>query len=137
MELSKRVKGKKNDRASVILHTLRYKGRKYKDVYWKLLKNMGWEVWSKAEYSKGLNRPKQSYLTINLSINSNTQDWKIGTVFVGGSVLVWGEGWMKEIKVTVYVDRLHIPIWNRTKKPLAIAFSGVGRLRRRDNGQCN
>jgi hypothetical protein len=25
------------------------------------------------------------------------------------------------------VDGLHIPIWNRTKKPLAIALSGVGR----------
>jgi hypothetical protein len=23
-------------------------------------------------------------------------------------------------------DRLHIPTWNRTKKPLAIALSGVG-----------
>jgi hypothetical protein len=33
-------------------------------------------------------------------------------------------------------DGLHIPIWNRTKKPLAIALSaGVGRgLRGRDNG---
>jgi hypothetical protein len=25
------------------------------------------------------------------------------------------------------VDGLHIPIWNRTNKPLAIALSGVGR----------
>jgi hypothetical protein len=25
------------------------------------------------------------------------------------------------------VDGLHIPIWNRAKKPLAIALSGVGR----------
>jgi hypothetical protein len=33
------------------------------------------------------------------------------------------------------VDGLHIPIWNRTKKPLAIALSEVGRgLRGRDNG---
>jgi hypothetical protein len=33
------------------------------------------------------------------------------------------------------VDGLHIPIWSRTKKPLAIALSGVGRgLRRRDDG---
>jgi hypothetical protein len=32
------------------------------------------------------------------------------------------------------VDRLHIPIWNRTRKPLAIALSGVGRgLRGRDD----
>jgi hypothetical protein len=33
------------------------------------------------------------------------------------------------------VDGLHIPILNRTKKPLAIALSGVERgLMRRDNG---
>jgi hypothetical protein len=33
------------------------------------------------------------------------------------------------------VDGLHIPMRNRTKKPLAIALSGVGRgQRERDNG---
>jgi hypothetical protein len=33
------------------------------------------------------------------------------------------------------VDRIHIPIWNKTKKPLAIALSGVRRgLRGRDDG---
>jgi hypothetical protein len=33
------------------------------------------------------------------------------------------------------VDGLHILIWNRTKKPLAIALSGVGRgLKRREDG---
>jgi hypothetical protein len=33
------------------------------------------------------------------------------------------------------VDRLHIPIWNRTKKPLAIALSDAGkRLREREDG---
>jgi hypothetical protein len=33
------------------------------------------------------------------------------------------------------VDGLQIPIWNRTKKPLAIALSGVGRgLKGTDNG---
>jgi hypothetical protein len=33
------------------------------------------------------------------------------------------------------VDGLHTPIWNRNKKPLAIALSGVGKgLRGRDNG---
>jgi hypothetical protein len=32
------------------------------------------------------------------------------------------------------VDGLHIPIWNRTKKPLAIALSGVGRRLRGDDG---
>jgi hypothetical protein len=33
------------------------------------------------------------------------------------------------------VDRFHIPIWNRIKKPLAIALSGEGRgLGGRDDG---
>jgi hypothetical protein len=33
------------------------------------------------------------------------------------------------------VDGLHIPIWNRTKKPLAITLSGMGRgLRGGDDG---
>jgi hypothetical protein len=33
------------------------------------------------------------------------------------------------------VDGLHLLIWNRTKKPTIIAFSGVRRgLRERDNG---
>jgi hypothetical protein len=31
------------------------------------------------------------------------------------------------------VDGLHILIWKRTKKPLAIALNGAG-LRERDNG---
>jgi hypothetical protein len=33
MELRERGKGKENDRASVISHTIRSKGRGYKDVY--------------------------------------------------------------------------------------------------------
>jgi hypothetical protein len=33
MELRQREKGKKNDRASVILHNVRCEGRGYKDVY--------------------------------------------------------------------------------------------------------
>jgi hypothetical protein len=33
------------------------------------------------------------------------------------------------------VDGLHIPVWNRTKKPLSVSLSGVGRgLRGRDDG---
>jgi hypothetical protein len=33
------------------------------------------------------------------------------------------------------VDGLHLPIWNKTKKPLEIALSGIGRgLRGRDDG---
>jgi hypothetical protein len=42
---------------------------------------------------------------------------------------------MKEIKVTVYTNGLHIPIWNRTKKPFGISLSKAGRgVRERDNG---
>jgi hypothetical protein len=33
MELGERGKGKENDRASVVSHTIRCKGREYKDVY--------------------------------------------------------------------------------------------------------
>jgi hypothetical protein len=33
MELREREKGKENDTASVISHTIRYEGRGYKDVY--------------------------------------------------------------------------------------------------------
>jgi hypothetical protein len=33
VELGEREKGKENDRASVILHTIRCEGRGYKDVY--------------------------------------------------------------------------------------------------------
>jgi hypothetical protein len=45
-----------------------------------------------------------------------------------------GEG-MKEIKVRYMVDELHIHIWNRTKKPLAIALSGRrSGLRGKDDG---
>jgi hypothetical protein len=33
MELGERGKGKENDRASVILHTIRCEGRGYEDVY--------------------------------------------------------------------------------------------------------
>jgi hypothetical protein len=33
MELREREKGKENDRASVILHTIRWEGRVYEDMY--------------------------------------------------------------------------------------------------------
>jgi hypothetical protein len=33
MELGERGKGKEDDRISIILHTIRYEGRGYKDVY--------------------------------------------------------------------------------------------------------
>jgi hypothetical protein len=33
MELGERGKGKEKDRASVIMHTIRFEGRGYKDVY--------------------------------------------------------------------------------------------------------
>jgi hypothetical protein len=43
VELGEREKGKKNDRASVISHTIGWEGSRYKDVYLKLLQNTGWE----------------------------------------------------------------------------------------------
>jgi hypothetical protein len=49
---------------------------------------------------------------------------------VCGGVLVRGEEWMKEIRGGYMVDGLHIPIWNRTKKPLAIAWSGGAQVER-------
>jgi hypothetical protein len=46
-----------------------------------------------------------------------------------------GKGEERRLRWQYMVDGLHIPIWNRTKKPLAIALSGVGRrLRGRDSG---
>jgi hypothetical protein len=51
-------------------------------------------------------------------------------------VLVGGvEGEQRRLKWRYRVDRLHIPIWNTTKKPLAIALSGAEKgLRGRDDG---
>jgi hypothetical protein len=46
-----------------------------------------------------------------------------------------GEGEGRRLRWQYMIDALHIPIWNRTKKPPAIALSGVGRkLRGRDDG---
>jgi hypothetical protein len=44
VELGERGKRKENDRTLVISHNLRHKGGRYKGVYLKLLKNVGWEV---------------------------------------------------------------------------------------------
>jgi hypothetical protein len=54
---------------------------------------------------------------------------------VCGEGLVGGAGWIKRLRWGYMVDGLHIPIWNRAKKPLAIALSGVRReLRGGDKG---
>jgi hypothetical protein len=46
-----------------------------------------------------------------------------------------GEGEGRKLRWWYMVDELCIPIWNRTKKPLAIALSGEERrLRGRNNG---
>jgi hypothetical protein len=42
---------------------------------------------------------------------------------------------MKDMKVRVFVHGLHICIQNKTKKPLAIALSGVGRRSRERDGR--
>jgi hypothetical protein len=71
-------------------------------------------------------------LNINLNINNKTQDCIIGTVGGGSSGRVEGKGRVKEWYM---FDGLHTPIRNKTKKPLAIALSGVRRgLMRRDDG---
>jgi hypothetical protein len=47
----------------------------------------------------------------------------------GGERVLVGRGgrWMKEIRWIHHMDdRLHIPIWNRTKKSFAIALGGRG-----------
>jgi hypothetical protein len=47
----------------------------------------------------------------------------------------WWRVWWVIRQKPYMVDRHRIFIWNRTKKPLAIALSGVGRgLRERDGG---
>jgi hypothetical protein len=63
--------------------------------------------------------------------NNERQDCKIGTVCVGG--YQWESEW--RLRWGYMVNGLHIPIWNRTKKHLAIALSvvGWGGLRGRDN----
>jgi hypothetical protein len=61
------------------------------------------------------------------------QHCKIGTVL--GGYLWEEEGEWRRWRWRNMVDGLHILIWNRTKKPLAIALSGAGRgLRGRDDG---
>jgi hypothetical protein len=57
---------------------------------------------------------------------------------VGGEGTNGKEGEGRRLQRWYMVDGLHIPIWNRTKKPLAIALSGAGRvLRGRDDGTYN
>jgi hypothetical protein len=66
-----------------------------------------WTTQSKAH-------PQRAYidnpLNVNLSIDNENYDWKVGTVSVG---YLWeGEG---KLRGRCMVDRLQIPIWNRTK----------------------
>jgi hypothetical protein len=68
-----------------------------------------------------------------LEINNEGQDCKIGTVCAG--ILVNGGLKWRRLMWENMVDGLHIFIWNRTKKPLAITLSGASReLRGRDGG---
>jgi hypothetical protein len=56
-------------------------------------------------------------------------------VYGWGGVLVGEESERRKLRWWYMVDRLQILIWNRTKKPLEIALSGVGKgLRGRDDG---
>jgi hypothetical protein len=40
------------------LHTTRCKGRGYKDVYWKMLKNRGWEIKGSGRVFGGIEQTK-------------------------------------------------------------------------------
>jgi hypothetical protein len=76
-------------------------------------------------------------LNISLNINNKSKDCKIGTVCVGEYVggYLGEEGEERRLRWCYMIDELHKPIWNRTKKPLAIALDEVGReLRGRDDG---
>jgi hypothetical protein len=56
-------------------------------------------------------------------------------VCVYGGEFLEGEGEWRRLWWGYIVGRLHILIWNRTKKPLSIALSRAGKgLRGRDNG---
>jgi hypothetical protein len=75
-------------------------------------------------------------LNINLNINNERQDCKVGIVYV-----CWGgtsereEGEWRRLRWGYMVGGLHLLMWNRTKKPLAITLSGGGEgLRVRDEG---
>jgi hypothetical protein len=81
-----------------------------------------------------------------LNIDNEKQDCKIGIVCVCVCVCVcvyggWstsgsGEGEGRRLRWWYMADGFHITIWNRTKKALAIALSGLGRgLTGRDNGE--
>jgi hypothetical protein len=73
-------------------------------------------------------------LNINLNINNENQDYKIDIVYMRG-YSGSGEGEGRRLQWWYMVDGLYIPIWNRIKKPLAIALSRVRRgLTGRDNG---
>jgi hypothetical protein len=64
-------------------------------------------------------------LNTNLNINNERQDCKVGTVCMGGTS-GREEGEWRRFGWQYMADGLYIPIWNRTKKPLAIALSWGG-----------
>jgi hypothetical protein len=66
-------------------------------------------------------------LNINLNINNEIQDCKIGTVCGEEGNNTKGEDEWRRLIQGCMVDGLHVLVWNRTKEPLAIALVGVGR----------
>jgi hypothetical protein len=62
---------------------------------------------------------------INFNINNERQDYKISIVWGGTSGRGKAEWW--RFKWGYMVDGLHISIWNRIKKPLAIVLTGAER----------
>jgi hypothetical protein len=61
-----------------------------------------------------------------LEINNKKQDCKIDAM-CDGVLLGRGEGKQRRVRWGNTVDGLYIPIWTKTMKPLAIAWSGPGR----------
>jgi hypothetical protein len=83
-----------------------------------------WSVWT----NQSKVHPQCAYIVISfkdqLKYYQKTAH-KLGTVCVGGTSGK-GKGEGRILRWWYMADWLHIPIWNRTKKPLAIALSGVG-----------
>jgi hypothetical protein len=121
--------------SNIIKHNI-CEGGGYKDVCWKLLKKCVYGVLEGKGVRKSNGRywmdqdklypqqDTQTPLNINLNINNERQDCNIDTV-EGTSGR--GESEWRRLRWGYMVGRLYIVIWNRTKKPLAIALSGAGR----------
>jgi hypothetical protein len=81
---------------------------------------------TKVKYTHNRDTSRIS-LNIDLNISNKRQECRICTVCVLEGYLREREGEWRRLRWRNVVDGLHIPIWNRTKKCLAISLSGAGR----------